>query len=162
MKAASVNEIKKAIQALDEKEVQEFCLRLAKFKKENKELLTYLLFEAQDENAYVEGVKAEMDELFNTVPRSSVYLVKKVLRKILRVVNTQIRYSGVNETEVTLRIYFCMKMKKSGMNIQASTVIFNLYQQQIKKISAALSKLDEDLQFDYERDFEFVSKEGRV
>ncbi len=158
MKAASVNEIKKAIQGLNEKEVQEFCLRLAKFKKENKELLTYLLFEAQDENAYVENVKQEMDELFDTVPRSSVYLVKKVLRKILRIVNKQIRYSGVNETEVALRIYFCMKMKKSGMNIQASTVIFNLYQQQIKKISAALSKLDEDLQFDYARDFEYISK----
>ncbi len=158
MKAASVSEIKKAIQALDEKEVQDFCLRLAKFKKENKELLTYLLFEAQDENAYVESVKEEMNELFDTVPKSNVYLIKKVLRKILRIVNKQIRYSGVDETEVTLRIYFCMKMKKSGISLQSSLVISNLYYAQIKKISAALSKLDEDLQFDYARDFEYVSK----
>ncbi|MEO7991617.1 MAG: hypothetical protein ABI663_18840 [Chryseolinea sp.] len=158
MKAASVNEIKKAIQDLDEKEVQDFCLRLAKFKKENKELLTYLLFEAQDENAYVESVKEEMNELFATVPKSNVYLIKKVLRKILRTVNKQIRYSGVNETEVMLRIFFCMKMKKSGISLQSSLVISNLYNQQIKKISAALSKLDEDLQFDYARDFEYISK----
>lgn len=158
MKAASVNEIKKAIQALDEKEVQDFCLRMAKFKKENKELLTYLLFEAQDETAYVESVKAEMDELFSTVPKSNVYLIKKVLRKILRIVNKQIRYSGISESEVTLRIYFCMKMKKSGVQMQSSTLIFNLYQQQLKKINTALSKLDEDLQFDYARDFEYISK----
>ncbi len=158
MKAASVNEIKKAIQDLDQKEVQDFCLRLAKFKKENKELLTYLLFEAQNENAYVESVKAEMDELFPTVPRSNVYLMKKVLRKILRIVNKQIRYSGINESEVTLRIYFCMKMKKSGISLQSSAVITNLYNQQLKKINAALSKLDEDLQFDYARDFEYISK----
>ena len=158
MKAASVNEIKKAIQALDEKEVQDFCLRLAKFKKENKELLTYLLFEAQDETVYVESVKADMDELFSTVPKSNVYLIKKVLRKILRIVNKQIRYSGISESEVTLRIYFCMKMKKSGVQMQSSTFIFNLYQQQLKKINTALSKLDEDLQFDYARDFEYISK----
>jgi hypothetical protein len=158
MKAASVNEIKKAIQDLDEKEVRDFCLRLAKFKKENKELLTYLLFEAQDENAYVESVKEEMNELFATVPKSNVYLIKKVLRKILRTVNKQIRYSGINETEVTLRIYFCTKMKKSGISLQSSVLISNLYNQQIKKISAALTKLDEDLQFDYARDFEYISK----
>jgi membrane-anchored protein YejM (alkaline phosphatase superfamily) len=158
MKAASVNEIKKAIQDLDEKEVQDFCLRLAKFKKENKELLTYLLFEAQDENAYVESVKAEMDELFSTVPKSNVYLIKKVLRKILRIVNKQIRYSGINESEATLRIYFCMKMQKSGIQLQSSAVIANLYNQQLKKISAVLSKLNEDLQFDYAHDFEFISK----
>lgn len=158
MKAASVNEIKKAIQDLDEKAVQDFCLRLAKFKKENKELLTYLLFEAQDEHAYVENVKAEMDELFPTVPKSNVYLMKKVLRKILRIVNKQIRYSGISESEVTLRIYFCMKMKKSGIQLQTSAVISNLYNQQLKKINAALSKLNEDLQFDYARDFEYISK----
>jgi len=158
MKAASVNEIKKSLQALDQKEVQDFCLRLARFKKENKELLTYLLFEAQDENAYVESVKEEMNELFDTVPKSNVYLIKKVLRKILRIVNKQIRYSAVDETEVTLRIYFCMKMKKSGIGLQSSQVIYNLYNQQIKKISAALSKLNEDLQFDYARDFEYISK----
>ncbi|HOX82311.1 MAG TPA: hypothetical protein PLJ60_12025 [Chryseolinea sp.] len=158
MKAASVNEIKKALQALDEKEVQGFCLRLARFKKENKELLTYLLFEAQDENAYVESVKEEINELFDTVPKSNVYLIKKVLRKILRILNKRIRYSGVDETEVTLLIYFCMKFKKSGIHLHTSTVIFNLYQQQIKKINAALSKLDEDLQFDYARDFEYISK----
>jgi len=158
MKAASVNEIKKALQALDEKEVQDFCLRLARFKKENKELLTYLLFEAQDESAYVESVKEEMNELFDTVPKSNVYLIKKVLRKILRIVNKQIRYSGVDETELTLRIYFCLKVKKSGFNLQSSVVISNMYYQQIKKISAALSKLNEDLQFDYSRDIEYISK----
>ena len=157
MKAASINDIKKAIQALDEKEIQEFCLRLAKYKKENKELLTYLLFESQDENAYVEGIKAEIDELFQTVPKNSVYLIKKVLRKILRTVNKQIRYSGNTESELTLRIYFCMSLKKAGVDIRASTLLFNLYQQQLKKIGTTLSKLDEDLQFDFARDFEMIS-----
>ena len=54
MKTASISELKQELQYRSEKEIMELCLRLARFKKENKELLTYLLFEAQDEEAYLE------------------------------------------------------------------------------------------------------------
>jgi hypothetical protein len=64
MKAASINEIKKELGELDAKALRDICMRLAKYKKENKELLTYLLFEAHDEAGYVNAVKSEMDELF--------------------------------------------------------------------------------------------------
>ena len=49
MRSASVHEIKQELLTLKPAELVELCLRLAKFKKENKELLNYLLFEAQDE-----------------------------------------------------------------------------------------------------------------
>ena len=48
MKASSINEIKKELEQRSNTELLSFCLRLAKFKKENKELLTFLLFEADD------------------------------------------------------------------------------------------------------------------
>ena len=48
MKAATVSRIKKDISIKNHDELVELCLRLAKFKKENKELLTYLLYEADD------------------------------------------------------------------------------------------------------------------
>ncbi len=48
MKAASIQELKQELQHTSLKEITELCLRLARFKKENKELLTYLLFEASD------------------------------------------------------------------------------------------------------------------
>ena len=72
MKAASINEIKKELIELDSKTVQDLCMRLAKYKKENKELLTYLLFEAHDEAAFVNNVKTEMDELFQGLPSGNV------------------------------------------------------------------------------------------
>lgn len=154
MKGASINEIKKELAYLDLKAVQELCMRLAKYKKENKELLAYLLFEASDENGYVNGVKAEIDEQFSTLPKSNIYLIKKSLRKILRITNKQIRYSGVKQTEVDLRIYFCFKIKKAGINLLPSQVLANLYQQQLKKIESALAKLSEDLQYDYHGELE--------
>jgi len=44
MKAASSKEIKSALIEQSPTQLTELCLRLARFKKENKELLTYLLF----------------------------------------------------------------------------------------------------------------------
>jgi hypothetical protein len=152
MKAASINEIKKELIELDSKAVQDLCMRLAKYKKENKELLTYLLFEAHDEGAFVDSVKAEMDELFLGVPSGNVYYIKKNLRKILRVVNKQIRYSGIKQTELELRLYFCGKIKESNVPLRSSTVLYNLNEQQLKKIKTLLTHLPEDLQYDYHRE----------
>jgi hypothetical protein len=158
MKAASLNEIKKELQALEPETLQEICLRLAKFKKENKELLNYLLFEAQHEHAYVENVKEEIGEQFKSVPTgSNVYFIKKTLRKILRSVNRQIRYSGIKESELELRIFFCLKIKEARLPLIKGTVLFNIYQQQIKKIQTLLEKLPEDLQADYEREIKSLS-----
>src|SRR6478609_255680 len=153
MKAASLNEIKKELNSLDLEVVQNLCMRLAKYKKENKELLTYLLFEAHDERSFVAGVKEEINDLFQDLPTNTYYL-KKTLRKILRHVNKQIKYSGIKETELELRVCFCTHVKDAKIPLQSSTVLFNLYQQQIKKIMTTLAKLPEDLQIDYQREID--------
>jgi len=152
MKAASLSEIKKELLGQDESTVQELCMRLAKYKKENKELLTYLLFEAHNEPAYIENVKDELNVLFAELPASNTYLTKKVLRKILRFANKQIKYSGIKLTELELRIYFCSKVREIRIPLPPGTVLFNLYQQQLKKINDVLEKLPEDIQGDYARD----------
>ena len=51
MKTAAVKDIKQELLQRSPKELLALCLRLSRFKKENKELLTYLLFEASDEAA---------------------------------------------------------------------------------------------------------------
>ena len=157
MKATSLSEIKKELQTLDPASIREMCLRLAKHKKENKELLGYLLFEAPDEQGYINTVKEELGELFKTLPSGNVYFIKKTLRKILRFTNRQIKYSGLRQTELELRICFCSKMKEARIPLHPGTVLFNLYHQQRLKISAALEKLPEDLQFDYQREIANLS-----
>ncbi len=158
MTTASLQEIKKELRTLGAESLQELCMRLAKYKKENKELLNYLLFEAHNEQTYVENVKEELSELFKTVPSSNVYYVKKSLRKILRFANRQIKYSGIKQTELELRIFFCTKMKEAKILRTPGTVLFNLYQQQLKKIEDAFAKLPEDIQADYEREMKFILK----
>ena len=63
MKAASVSEIKAALKESSPAEVTELCLRLVRYKKENKELLSFLLFEAGDIEQYINNVKEEIKTL---------------------------------------------------------------------------------------------------
>ncbi len=154
MKAASIHQLQKELIELEPKQVLELCVRLAKYKKENKELLTYLIFEAHDEKAYINGIKEEIDVLFSEINRSTSYLAKKSLRKILRLTNKFIKYSGSKQTEVELKIYFCTKIKASRIPIHTSVVLSNLYNREIEKIKSTIAKLHEDLQYDYQQELE--------
>jgi hypothetical protein len=154
MKTATIHEIKQELSTTKPAELVELCLRLGKFKKENKELLTYLLFEAHNEQAYAESVKKELDELFAEINQSHLYFAKKSLRKIVRVINKYCRYSGSKQTEVELRLYFCKSLNTSGIPFHHNAVIHNLYQSQLKKIDEVLDTLHEDLQYDYRKDLE--------
>ncbi len=58
MRTATINELKKELGTVPHAQlVGELCLRLAKYKKESKELLTYLLFEAHSLDGYIASVK---------------------------------------------------------------------------------------------------------
>ena len=152
MKAASISEIKKDLSALSSKEVLELCLRLARFKKENKELLTYLLYESTNEENYITSIKEQMDEQFNEINYSNMHFAKKSFRKILRTINKYNRYSGAKSTEIELLIYYCKKLKEAKLSISKSPQMLNLYHRQIEKIKKTVSSLHEDLQYDYEQE----------
>lgn len=145
----SIAEIKKELQHTDAEGLMSLCLRLAKYKKENKELLGYLLFESQNETSYVHQIKEDLNTQFNELRGKNAYLLKKMLRKILRFTNRHINYSNVAETELELRIYFCQKVKDTHVPLKSSPTLYNLYHGQLKKIEAILDKLPEDLQGDY-------------
>ena len=154
MKTASQNEIQKELITLSPKQLTALCVRLLKYKKENKELLSYLIFEAHNEKQYTESVKEHADELFSEMNRSNNYLVKKSLRKVLRFINKHIRYSGIKQTELELRLYFCNKIKSERIPISSATVLSNLFQREIEKIKKVYSQLHEDLQYDYKEEIE--------
>jgi len=149
MKASTINELKQELANTPASTLIDLCLRLARFKKENKELLTYLLFEAHDTPAYIKSVKNAMALQFTDINKSNVYFVKKTLRKILRTAKKYIRYSGLAVVEIELLIYFCESMKELNIPINKNTVLLNIYQNQLKNINKVLESLHEDLQYDY-------------
>jgi hypothetical protein len=149
MKAVTVKEIKEELNLRSPKELRELCLRLSRFKKENKELLTYILFESSDEGSYKESVKLELDKQFDQINKESYSYIRKSVRKILRITRKYIRYSLKKQTEVDLLIYFCIKLKDFSPSIQKNRGLLNLYNRQIDAIKKKISCLHEDLQFDY-------------
>jgi len=157
MKAASISEIKIELNNLPASQLAALCLQLAKYKKDNKELLSYLLFEETDMPAYIESVKKEMDAQFAQINISHLYFAKKSLRKILRITGKHIRYTGSKQAEAELLIYFCRQLKNSGIHFENSTVLTNLYQAQLKKINAAIAGFHEDLQYDYLKEIKKLS-----
>lgn len=149
MKTFSVKELKEELANCSQVELLGLCLRLSKFKKENKELLTYLLFESSNEEQYIADIKREIDLQFEQINTSSYYLIKKSVRKILMSTKKQIRFSQKKETEIELLIYFCKRLKKMSPPMHKNPRLQNIYNGQIALVKTKLSSVHEDLQHDY-------------
>ena len=156
MKTASLKEIKSALEETNPKQLLIYCLKLAKFKKENKELLSYLLFEESDEESYIIGVKEIIDEGFETLHTKNLYLAKKNIRKIIRTTSRYIKYSDEKATEISLLSHVLKKISTSGIDINSSISLANIYNNLIKKIKKSISELHEDLQFDFNKELENI------
>lgn len=151
MKLASVNEIKEELSHLSQKDLLAYCMRLVKFKKDNKELMNYLLFQANNQEMYLQQVKEEISELFKEINSANLYFAKKSLRKILRITNKYIKLTGSGQVEIELLVHYCTTLKSSGIPFKKSIALHNIYLAQVKKIGKAISMLHEDLQYDYSK-----------
>lgn len=156
MQSASLSAIKNELQHIPQEALVELCIRMAKYKKENKELLNYLLFENTNEQEYIHAIKTEMQEEFAEMNTSNMFFVKKSIRRILRAANKYIKYSGQAETEIQVLIHFCKQMKTMKIDYTKSTAMVNLYNSQLKKINKAMQTLHEDLQYDYEKEMKLI------
>ena len=83
MQSTSLAFLKKEIPAMPKAELIEVCIRLIKYKKENKALLHYLLFESLNEPNYALQLKNEVTILFQDVNTQTVYFAKKPFVKFL-------------------------------------------------------------------------------
>ena len=153
MKPEKLSDLKKVLLVLNVPELTEICLRLAKYKKENKELLAYQLFDINEPMKYAEDVKSFLIADFNTMQKHYFYSTKS-LRKIIRLINRYSKYTGSKQVETELTIWFCtnylnyVDLKTSHKPLQG------LLTRQFEKITKLLPKLHEDLQFDYQKEYE--------
>ncbi|NNF85809.1 MAG: hypothetical protein HKM26_04610 [Winogradskyella sp.] len=154
MKSASIITIKKELQHLPKEDLLELCLRLGRFKNENKALLTYLLFESHDENGYIESVKQTLDETLESINTDSYFYMKKTIRKVLRQLRVFSRYSKKKETEIELLLFFCQRLNSLNPSIHRNRMLSNLYERQLVAIKKKVKALHEDLQYDYNQQLE--------
>jgi hypothetical protein len=150
-----LQDIKKELQHLSGLQVAELCLRLARHKKENKELLAYLLFEADNDTAFIEKVKAEAGFMFSQLPVRS-YEAAKYLRKILRLISKYTKFMASKEAEIDLLLNFCTNYIQYADRRTAYKPLRLILVRQVEKIRTAISKLHEDLQYDFINDYNTV------
>jgi len=156
-----LQDIKKEIQHLPGEQLVELCLRLARYKKENKELLAYILFEANDEHAFVEKIKAEVGFMFSQLP-SQNYIASKTIRKILRLIGKYNKFIGSKQAEIELLINFCYNYIQYTDRRTSYKPLRLILIRQVQKIQALITKLHEDLQFDYSEDYNvFLTEAGK-
>lgn len=149
MKPATITELKKELKYRSQEQLIEYCLAMARFKLESKELLTYLVFESENEATYIESVKTYIDTTFAEISSTNFHFIKKSVRKILRQTKRFIRYSKKKETEAELLIYFCKALGEMKPNYKRNTVLTNTYNKQLELAQKAIAKVHEDLQYDY-------------
>ena len=149
MKAATVKVIKQELNLRSKEELIDLCLSLSKFKKESKEFLSYLLFEADDENYFIQGIKKEIDYEYQQINFNNIFYIKKSVRKILRNTKKNIRFSKKKKTEIELLLHFCKKLDELKSSIYSNSVLNKIFDREILKIKKVVSALHPDLQYDY-------------
>lgn len=147
-----LQDIKKELQHLSGQQIAELCLRLARHKKENKELLAYLLFEADNNPVFLEKVKAETGFMFSQMPVRS-YEAAKYLRKLLRLLGKYIKFMASKEAEIELLLNFCAGYIQYADRKTSYKPLRLILVRQVEKIRAAIGKLHEDMQYDYTTDY---------
>jgi len=150
MKPATVRQIKQELKHKDESELLNICVRLANYKKDNKELLSYLLFESDDEQGYAALIKQEISNMFLDINQNTNYWVKKGLRKIIRYMDRVLRYTKSMETQIDVRLHFCEVMLAEGFSAESALVFGKILEVQFNKVSKVYEKLHEDIKYDFE------------
>ena len=157
MKTATIEEIKQEMQRLPPRRLIELCLRLARSKKETKELLGYLIFDSHDEHSYTESIKLEMDELFSALPKATAYLTKKSLRQVLRMISKHSKFMASKAMTADLLIHFCTLAKEKGFDRSSNTALEKIFLQQVKKLETLILSIEEDLQYDYRKQLDSLT-----
>jgi hypothetical protein len=149
MKPSSLKDIKSELKNCSQEELLELTLRLIRFKKDNKELVSYLLYESESDDLFIENGKEEMDAAFELINRSSFFFIRKGIRKILANTKKNIRYAQKKEIEIELLLHFCKCVLTFKPNVDRNKVIMNTLETQIRMIRKGIETLNEDLQHDY-------------
>lgn len=149
LNTASVKYIKEELSLLTNKELIGIIGSLIRFRKENKELVTYLLFDSKDELEFIRSVKKEMEAELEVVNRFNARNFLKLIRRTLRNTKKAIKFSGKPETEVQLLMHFLTLLMDKNLPFHRLKALMTIWDRTILNISKSVKLLHEDLQHDY-------------
>lgn len=145
---AKLPELKRELEGLPQPELVRLCLRIAKHKAENKELLDYLLWSAEDPMQYAQEFRAEVLLPFET-PFVNAYSFTKSIRKSLRLITKYLRFTASRQGECELLLALVDAYHQSYRREYRTAALSKIIFRCLKKAAANIAKLHEDIQADY-------------
>ena len=152
MEKEKIHLLKKELSLRSQKELVEVCLSMAKLKVENKEMLTYLLFDAENPLEYAQRVKQEISSQFKEL-NIHYYYTTKSLRKTLRLINKYSRFTKFKQGEIELLLHFSHHFASILPKDTKHLPLLGLQYRSLSKAASLIIKIHEDLQFDYVSEF---------
>jgi len=144
--------LKKELSSRAPKELIEICLSLAKLKVENKEMLTYLLFDAENPIAYAQRLKQDINAHFEVL-NLHYYYATKSLRKVLRLIVKYSRFTKNKQGEIELLLHFGSKFIATIEKDTKHYPLLGLLLRSLNKSRLLIQKLHEDLRYDYVQEY---------
>ncbi|GHB29330.1 hypothetical protein [Mongoliitalea lutea] len=155
-----IAEIKKSLNYLDEKELRSLLLDIIGFTTDNKRYAYFKLHEQQDEHFFLVESKEFLGEEFGKASMANFWSSKKSLQKLRSTLNKMLKFTKRKEFQLELILFFCEQTKEYGYLDYRHPVIHNLYHTQLRKAENLISKLHEDLQYDYQMQLEELAVES--
>lgn len=150
MKAATLAQIKKELGTVSPQKLMALTLKLIKYKVENKELISYLLFDEDDQASYISDIKSEVTDLLSEIGHMTPYISKRTMRKTLKAIAKYVKYTGSKEVEAELYVHFCKIIKEQKINKYTHKAVLTIYLNTVEKIRKSLPNVHEELRHDYE------------
>jgi hypothetical protein len=144
-----LSDLKKELLELSKPELIQLCLRVAKLKRENKELLAYLIFDSEDPLFYAQKLKPEIKEVFKQ-PFQHAYYLTKSIRKAMRLITKYYRFTSNKQGETELLIYLVEEFYLSWRNEYRYQALGKVIYRCLEKAQSNLKKIDEDFRADFE------------
>ncbi len=148
MKTESLNSLRKHLSTLSSMELAQLCVDMAKYRKENKEYLQYLLFERHDHDILITDIVTSLDETMKNLSRTPSTRVKEV-RKVQKEIKKYIRFIKNPVYELQLLLWFSDALALIAESRIARPHFISLYAAQVKRMTIIFDKLHEDIQYDY-------------
>ena len=156
-----LSDLKKELSELSKPDLIKLCLRVAKLKRENKELLAYLIFDSEDPLFYAQKLKPEIKEVFEQ-PFQHAYYLTKSIRKAMRLITKYYRFTSNKQGETELLIYLVEEFYQSWRNEYRYQALGKVIFRCLEKAQSNLKKIDEDFRADFEDPINELTKKTNL
>jgi len=155
---ANLNTIKKELIECEKKQLIEIITRLCRFKLDNKSLVSFLLFDAENEPEFVKEAKLQIDDLIEESKYFNFYSTKKRYRKIATLITKYVKFTNKTESEIELRLHLVKTFTENKSELKTYLYFKKALSKQLEKVDKLMKKIHEDLQFEYEEEINNLNK----